>query len=136
MRFIPTRVHGILDYASGSAQIIAPWLLGAGATRLEQTLPAALGAGILGYSALTVYELGVFRVIPMPVHLRLDVLGAAVLLGAPWLFGFSGKAKAAYTAIGLFECAVILTSRTTPGLAAPVAGGPEGVAGAGSPAHP
>jgi hypothetical protein len=120
MRFIPTRVHGILDYASGSVQIFVPWLLGAGATRLEQSLPPALGAGILGYSALTAYELGVFRVIPMPVHLGLDVLSAGLLLAAPWLFGFSGKAKAAYTAIGLFECAVILTSQTAPPHAAPM----------------
>jgi hypothetical protein len=120
MRFIPTRIHGILDYASGSGQIIAPWLLGAGVSKLEQSLPAALGAGILGYSALTDYEFGIFRVFPMPVHLGLDVLSAGLLLAAPWLFGFSGKAKAAYTAIGLFECAVILTSQTTPPRAAPM----------------
>lgn len=120
MRFIPTRVHGILDYASGSLQIIVPRLLGAGATRLEQSLPTALGVGILGYSTLTDYALGVFRVIPMPVHLRLDVVGAGLLLAAPWLFGFSGKARVAYTAIGLFECAVILTSQTTPAHAAPM----------------
>ena len=120
MRFIPTQVHGILDYASGSVQIIAPWLLGAGASRLEQRLPAALGVGILVYSALTAYELGVLRVIPMPVHLQLDVLGAAILLAAPWLFGFSSKAKVAYTAIGLFESAVILTSQSTPSFAAPM----------------
>ena len=120
MRFIPTRVHGILDYASGSVQIIAPWFLGASANSLEQRLPVALGTGILGYSALTDYELGVLRVIPMPMHLRLDVLGAAALLAAPWLFGFSGKAKAAYTVIGLFECAVILTSQTSPPHAAPM----------------
>ncbi len=119
MRFIPTRVHGILDYTSGTVQIIAPWLLGSGVTRLERQLPAALGVGILAYSALTAYELGLFHVIPMPVHFRMDVLGAGTLLAAPWLFGFSGKAKAAYTGIGLFECAVILTSQTTPSFAAP-----------------
>src|SRR5690349_4863756 len=117
MRFIPTRVHGILDYVSGAVQIIAPWVISSEATHLERQLPAALGAGILGYSALTAYELGAFRVIPMPVHLRLDMLSAAVLLAAPWAFGFSGTAKAAYTAIGLFECAVILTSQTTPDFA-------------------
>src|SRR5690606_36891724 len=28
MRFIPTKVHGILDYVVGAALIVAPWLFG------------------------------------------------------------------------------------------------------------
>jgi len=28
MRFIPTKVHGILDYVVGVALIAAPWLFG------------------------------------------------------------------------------------------------------------
>lgn len=119
MRFISTRAHGVLDYTSGSLHLIVPWLLGPGTTRSERWLPAGLGAGILSYSALTAYELGVVHAIPMPVHLVLDVLAAALLLAAAWLFGFSRKARLAYTAIGLFEFAVILSSQTTPTRATP-----------------
>ena len=28
MRFIPTKVHGVLDYLVGAALIVAPWLFG------------------------------------------------------------------------------------------------------------
>lgn len=28
MRFIPTRIHGILDYVIGVALIAAPWIFG------------------------------------------------------------------------------------------------------------
>ena len=119
MRFITTRAHGILDYATGSLHLIAPWLLGPGTTRLEHWLPVGLGAGILGYSTLTAYELGVVHAIHMPLHLGLDAMGAALLLAAAWFSGFSHKARVAYTAIGLFEFAVILSSQTTPSFATP-----------------
>lgn len=119
MRFISTRMHGILDYASGSLQLIAPWLLGPGLTRSERWLPTGIGVAILGYSALTAYEFGVVQAIPMPVHLGLDVVSTVLLVSASWLLGFSGKARVAYTAIGLFECAVILNSQTAPNVAPP-----------------
>ncbi|MFN8665396.1 MAG: hypothetical protein U0075_26175 [Thermomicrobiales bacterium] len=85
---------------------------------MEQSLPVALGFGILGYSALTAYELGLIRVFPMPAHLGLDVVNAGLLLAVPWFFGFSRKAKGTCTAEGLLESAVILTPQTTPGLTA------------------
>lgn len=28
MRFIPTKIHGVLDYIAGLALIAAPWLFG------------------------------------------------------------------------------------------------------------
>jgi hypothetical protein len=40
----------------------------------------ALGFAAITYSLLTDYELGALRVLPMPVHLTLDVLfGVAIL---------------------------------------------------------
>jgi hypothetical protein len=62
--------------------------------------------------------LEVFHVIHLPAHLGLDVVSAGLLLAVPWFFGFPRKAKGAYTAEGLLENAVILTSQTTLGLTA------------------
>jgi hypothetical protein len=50
-------------------------------------MPVALGAGALVYSALTDYELGLARFIPMPTHLFLDGLSGAFLVVSPWVLG-------------------------------------------------
>ena len=56
-------------------------------------LPIVLGAGLLLYSLLTDYELGIpaLRVIPMSVHLIVDFVAAAFLAVAPFLFGYSNQ---------------------------------------------
>ncbi len=44
MRFIPTKVHGILDYVVGIALIAAPWLFGfAGMGGAPVVIPIVLG---------------------------------------------------------------------------------------------
>lgn len=42
---------------------------------------------------MTRYEGGVFRIIPMSMHLNLDVLLGAFLIASPWLFSFHEKVK-------------------------------------------
>ena len=70
MRFIPTKVHGVLDYLVGIALIAAPWLFGFAAVGgAAVVIPIVLGVGLIVYSLFTKYEWGPFSVIPMPVHL-------------------------------------------------------------------
>jgi hypothetical protein len=83
LQFIPTRVHGVLDYLTAILLIALPWVLGLGDRGLETWLPVVLGAGVLLYSMLTNYELGLVKTIPMPVHLGLDIAGGAVLAVSP-----------------------------------------------------
>jgi hypothetical protein len=114
MRFIPTRVHGILDYLTAILLIALPWILGLSDQGLERWLPIVLGVGVLLYSVLTRYELGLFKVIPMPAHLGLDIAGGLVLAASPWLFGFSEQARIPFLVIGIFEVIVSLLSQTAP----------------------
>ena len=78
MRFIPTRVHGVLDYMTAGVLIAAPSLLNFRKDGMQRWLPIALGVGTIGYSLLTDYELGLFKVIPMPMHLALDAANGAL----------------------------------------------------------
>src|SRR5690606_23866880 len=85
MRFLPTTVHGVLDYLYGAAAIAAPWVLGFARGGAETYVPIALGAAYIAVSLFTDYELGVIRVVPLPTHLAIDGLGGTFLAASPWL---------------------------------------------------
>jgi hypothetical protein len=94
LRIMPTQIHEVLDYLTGSALLAAPGLLGIkDEPRAALTLLLA-GAGATAYSLLTDYELGLVRLLPMPAHLVLDAMGGALLASSPWLFGFATGARA------------------------------------------
>lgn len=78
-----------LDYLMGVLLIIAPWILGFGENGAETWVPVVLGAGVIAYSLMTDYELGVVKAIPMRVHLSRDLGGGLLLAVSPWLFQFA-----------------------------------------------
>ena len=119
MRIIPTRVHGVLDYLTAGVLIAAPSMLGLRKSGAQTWLPMALGVGTIAYSLLTDYELGLVRVIPMPVHLALDAANGALLAASPWLLGFAEEVSAPHLALGLFEIGAATFSQTTPDHEAP-----------------
>lgn len=114
MRFIPTRVHGILDYLMGALLIVAPWILGFADGGAEQWVPVILGAGVILYSLLTNYELGVAKVIPMSTHLLLDIAGGVILAISPWLFGFADDVYWPHLILGILEIGSGLMTQTRP----------------------
>ena len=113
MRVIPTRVHGMLDYLMGAVLIIFPWLLD-----LESDaaiwVPVILGAGVIAYSLLTDYELGVLRRLPMSTHLILDMLSGTVLAASPWLFGFADEVWVPHVVLGILEIGAAMMTQTIP----------------------
>jgi hypothetical protein len=114
MRFIPTRVHGMLDYASGLLLIVAPYLFGFADGTAAQYVPQAIGAGILLMSLVTDYELSLAKLVPMPVHLGVDVAGGLLLAASPWLFGFADRVYWPHLILGLAEIGAGLMTRTAP----------------------
>ncbi|WP_230532127.1 SPW repeat domain-containing protein [Microvirga roseola] len=114
MRFIPTRVHGVIDYLTGLLLIAAPFVLGFADGGAAQWVPMIVGAGILIMSLMTDYELSLAHLIPLPVHLGVDAIGGLLLLVSPWLFGFADFVFWPHVIIGLMEIGVALTTHTTP----------------------
>jgi general stress protein CsbA len=112
MRFIPTRTHGVLDYLTGALLIVAPYIFGFADGTAAQWIPQILGAALIGASLLTDYELGVVRVIPMPVHLFLDVAAGALLAASPWLFGFADRVYWPHLILGVLEIGAGLMTQT------------------------
>ena len=88
MRFIPTKVHGVLDYLVAIALILAPWIFGfANIGGAAVIIPIVLGVGLIVYSLFTRYELGAFKLIAMPIHLVFDIVASLFLIASPFIFG-------------------------------------------------
>ena len=111
---IPTRIHGVLDYLSGLLLIAAPWLFGFHDNRAATLVPLLLGVGVICYSLVTRYELGLIPVIAMRGHVLLDLMGGLLLLASPWLFGFAGRIAWPHVTVGLLEIGAALFTATTP----------------------
>lgn len=102
MKWISTRMHGALDYSMAVLMLALPWLFNwSDATK---TLLTILAIGIVLYSLLTRYELGVMRILPMRAHLALDMLGGLVLLIAAFLLnGETDSVRWTLGALGVAE---------------------------------
>lgn len=80
------------------------------ATGNAQAVMIALGIAIIIMALLTDYEASAVRLIPMPVHLGIDVLAGIFLTMSPWLFGFAEFVYVPHVAFGLF---IIVVSSLT-----------------------
>lgn len=97
MRFIPTKVHGVLDYVVAIALIFAPLIFGFSSSGgAAVVIPIVLGIGLFVYSLFTQYELGLVKLIKMPVHLVFDVVASLFLIASPFLLGFINEALNAW----------------------------------------
>jgi hypothetical protein len=112
MRFISTRVHGMMDYLMGVLLIISPYLFGFATGGAKQWLPIVLGLTLLMQSVLTRYELGLMPVIAMPLHLGLDIASGLLLAASPWLFGFADQVFWPHVILGLIEIGTACCTET------------------------
>ncbi|MCW3094080.1 MAG: hypothetical protein JWP81_5149 [Ferruginibacter sp.] len=111
MRFIPTKVHGYLDYIMGLLLIAAPWLFDFHRGGAETWVPVVLGAGTIVYSLLTDYELGASRMISMRTHLTLDLVSGLFLAASPWVFNFDEYVWQPHLVLGIVEILAALCTR-------------------------
>ena len=118
IRFIPTGIHAYFDYIGGIGLLAAPFVFGfysvGGAAVI---IPMVLGVGLILYSLLTNYELGIPRLkfIPMWLHLVFDFVASAFLAISPFVFGFINQAPNAWLPhiiAGVTVILLVLVSQT------------------------
>ena len=120
MRFIPTKFHAPLDYIVGVALIAAPWIFQFSENTAATVVPIVLGIGLIAYSLITDYELGVWKIAPMAVHNLIDIVAGALLLASPWLFGFADESAnfwLPHVVVGLAAIFLGLTTKQQGGTA-------------------
>ena len=120
-QFIPTKVHGILDYIVAIALFFAPMIFGfsqvGGAAVI---IPMVLGVGLFLYSLFTKYEWGLVKVLGMPYHLVFDVVASVFLAASPFLFGFANQPLNVWlphVVVGITVIIVVIFSKPQPAAA-------------------
>lgn len=123
MRFLPTRIHAVLDYLLGGALSVFAFVTGFHQGGVIEWGPMLLGHSLILYSLLTNYELGMLRLISIRLHLLLDVAGGVVLIGMASLYGQSTAVWLSLVMLGAIEIGSSLVTRTVtsdgPGLDSP-----------------
>lgn len=112
MQRIPTKTHGVFDYATAALLLTGPGLLGL-RPRNRVALGAA-GLGVLASSLVTDYELGVWRKLPMRAHLYLDGTTGMTLFALAPSAGGGFLDKAFPALVGLGEIAGAAFTEPTP----------------------
>ena len=115
VRVIPTSLHGALDYLASGVNFAFPRLLGLRDAPSAVLVPRIDGVAGASYSLLTDYELGAFKVLPMPAHLAFDAAKGVFLATSPWLFGFAKKGTRywlPHVLMGTTDVLAAITSKT------------------------
>ncbi|HVL52131.1 MAG TPA: hypothetical protein VM754_11580 [Actinomycetota bacterium] len=121
MKFLPTKIHGVLDYLVGIALIAAPTIFGfreVGGPAV--VIPTVIGIVLIAYSVFTNYEWGIVKKVPMGYHLLVDYLASGFLAVSPFVFGFADRGLNVWlphTVVGLTVIAVVMVSK--PGISVP-----------------
>jgi hypothetical protein len=85
---VPLFLHGILDYAAGVLFLAAPWLFGFDDVAAATAVCIAVGVGVLLLAASTQWPPSFVNVVPVTVHLVLDLGLGAFLVASSFLFDF------------------------------------------------
>lgn len=113
MKPIATAVHGFMDFLMGTLLIASPYLFELDGKNIDSLVFFVLGGTLLLYSLFTNYEMGMVKVIPMRVHLLLDVILGIFLALSPWIFGFSNRIFLPYLVLGIIEIVLVFLTNPT-----------------------
>ena len=109
---IPAFVHGAIEYLAAVLLIAAPFIF----SFEDDTATAVsivVGVVVLIVTASTALPTGLIKSIPVQAHAVIDFLLAAVLIAAPFLFGFSddGTATAFFIVLGVVHLLMTIATR-------------------------
>jgi hypothetical protein len=109
---VPAFVHGAIEYLAAVLFIAAPFLFSFD-DDTATAVSIVAGVVILIVTASTALPTGLIKSIPVQAHAVIDLLLAAVLIAAPFLFGFSddGTATAFFIVLGVVHLLLTIATR-------------------------
>ncbi|HKF90657.1 MAG TPA: hypothetical protein VKC52_04170 [Acidimicrobiia bacterium] len=109
---IPAFAHGLIEYLAAALFIAAPFLFGFD-DDTATAVSIVVGVLILVVTASTALPTGLIKSIPVQAHAVIDFAMAAVLIAAPFLFGFSddGTATAFFIVLGVLHLLLTIATR-------------------------
>jgi hypothetical protein len=115
MNIISTKVHGAIDYVFAILLIASPWIFGYDyGNSAAFWVPIVLGAMSVIISVCTNYELGLFKVLDMRMHLLFDAMTGITLALSPWIFYFYGQVSRPHLLMGTASLLITLLSSRYP----------------------
>ena len=85
---VSLKTHNILDYVAGTLLILAPFLFGFSEVDVARNVFMISGGMLIIYSLFTNYYYAALRIIPVGVHMVLDVVNGVFVMIAPWVFNY------------------------------------------------
>jgi hypothetical protein len=108
-------LHGVVEYAAAALLIAAPFLFDFD-SEAARALAIVAGVGVIVLAATTDFPAGLSRTLPVGIHVVLDLALVAVLIAAPFVFGFSdeGAPTTFFLVLGVVHLLVTLATRFLP----------------------
>jgi hypothetical protein len=106
-------IHGAIEYAAGALFLLAPFAFDfdGGSTAVS----IIVGVLVIFIAAITNGPTSIVNSLPVSVHVVLDYALAAVLIAAPFLFGFSDETNPTvfFIVIGVAHLLITIATRFT-----------------------
>ena len=90
MKFLDTKVHGYIDYALASILLFIPAMFHLQANTAQSIIFYVFSILTFFLSLQTDYEHGLYKLLPMQLHLLIEIILGLFLAASPWIFGFAG----------------------------------------------
>lgn len=91
MKLISSKVHTYIGLLVGVALVVAPWLFAFDDVEASKWSAIGVGLFILLNEPMTTSPASPLKLVPMRVHLAVDVVTGIFLAATPWLFGFADE---------------------------------------------
>lgn len=86
--FIPLKLHNIIDYIAGAFLFACPYFFNFDYLVPARNVFSYSGTALITYSLLTNYRYSFFRIIPLGIHMAVDIIIGLTMISAPWLFNY------------------------------------------------